>query len=33
MKKDDKILLGHGSGGKLSHNLIEDVFGFNLNQC
>ncbi len=22
----DKILLGHGSGGKLSHNLIEQVF-------
>jgi hydrogenase expression/formation protein HypE len=24
--KKDKILLGHGSGGKLSHKLIEDVF-------
>jgi hydrogenase expression/formation protein HypE len=23
---EDKILLGHGSGGKLSHNLIENVF-------
>lgn len=26
MKNSDKILLGHGSGGKLSHNLIEQVF-------
>jgi len=24
--KQDKILLGHGSGGKLMHELIEDVF-------
>ncbi|HPD65817.1 MAG TPA: hydrogenase expression/formation protein HypE [Bacteroidia bacterium] len=24
--KKDKILLGHGSGGKLSHDLIEEVF-------
>ncbi len=24
--KNDKILLSHGSGGKLSHSLIEDVF-------
>ena len=24
--KADKILLGHGSGGKLSHDLISDVF-------
>lgn len=24
--KNDKILLGHGSGGKLSHELIEKVF-------
>ena len=26
MNKKDKILLGHGSGGKLSHKLIKDVF-------
>lgn len=24
--KNDKILLGHGSGGKLSHTLIQEVF-------
>lgn len=24
--KNDKILLGHGSGGKLSHDLIESIF-------
>ena len=24
--KNDKILLGHGSGGKLSHDLIENLF-------
>ncbi|MFO7615050.1 MAG: hydrogenase expression/formation protein HypE [Bacteroidales bacterium] len=26
MKKEDKILLGHGSGGKLSHELISRLF-------
>ncbi len=26
MKKNDTILLGHGSGGKLSHDLIESIF-------
>ncbi|MBS4056429.1 MAG: hydrogenase expression/formation protein HypE [Bacteroidetes bacterium] len=26
MKKNDKILLGHGSGGRLSHELIRDLF-------
>lgn len=26
MKKIEKILLGHGSGGKLSHDLIEQLF-------
>ncbi len=26
MAADDKILLGHGSGGKLMHDLIRDVF-------
>lgn len=26
MKKNDTILLAHGSGGKLSHRIIEDVF-------
>ena len=26
MKKQDRILLGHGSGGKLSHNLLSDLF-------
>ena len=26
MIKNDKILLGHGSGGKLSHELIRDLF-------
>jgi hydrogenase expression/formation protein HypE len=26
MIKNDKILLGHGSGGKLSHDLIRDLF-------
>ncbi|MFN3467591.1 MAG: AIR synthase related protein, partial [Candidatus Brocadiales bacterium] len=26
MKNSQKILLGHGSGGKLSHELIKDVF-------
>ena len=25
-QKEDKILLGHGSGGKLMHRLIEDLF-------
>ncbi len=24
--KRDKILLGHGSGGKLTHSLIEELF-------
>ncbi len=23
---DDRILLAHGSGGKLSHDLVEQVF-------
>jgi len=26
MTKNEKILLGHGSGGKLSHDLIHDLF-------
>jgi hydrogenase expression/formation protein HypE len=26
MIKNDKVLLGHGSGGKLSHDLISDLF-------
>jgi hydrogenase expression/formation protein HypE len=26
MSKNDKILLGHGSGGKLSHDLIDRIF-------
>ncbi len=26
MKNQDRILLGHGSGGKLSHHLLSDVF-------
>ena len=26
MIKDDKILLGHGSGGKLSHTLVNEIF-------
>lgn len=26
MRKNDRILLGHGSGGQLSHQLIKDVF-------
>jgi len=26
MKKTDQILLGHGSGGRLSHRLLTDVF-------
>jgi hydrogenase expression/formation protein HypE len=26
MKNQDRILLGHGSGGKLSHNLLSDLF-------
>lgn len=26
MNKNDRILLGHGSGGKLSHDLIENLF-------
>jgi hydrogenase expression/formation protein HypE len=26
MIKDDKVLLGHGSGGKLSHDLISNLF-------
>ena len=26
MKNTDTVLLGHGSGGRLSHQLIEDVF-------
>ena len=26
MKIDPKILLGHGSGGKLMHDLIKEVF-------
>ncbi len=26
MKNQDRILLGHGSGGKLSHQLLSDVF-------
>lgn len=25
-EKDEKILLGHGSGGKLSHELIDNIF-------
>ncbi len=27
MQTPDKILLGHGSGGKLMHDLIENIFG------
>ncbi len=26
MKRFDRILLGHGAGGRLSHNLVRDVF-------
>jgi len=26
MIKNDKVLLGHGSGGKLSHDLVSDLF-------
>ena len=26
MIKNDKVLLGHGSGGKLSHDLISSLF-------
>ena len=26
MKNQERILLGHGSGGKLSHNLLSDLF-------
>ena len=26
MKNQDRILLGHGSGGKLSHNLLSGLF-------
>ena len=29
--KEDKILLSHGSGGKLSYKLTKDLFLFNFN--
>ncbi len=29
--KEDRILLSHGSGGKLSYNLTKDLFLSNFN--